>query len=307
MRFLKFNFLYLFLLSLLYNKLFALEENDELVEATDFKVANGKARTPFPDWLKRITGLYQWPGLDPPYIPLDFIDLSKIPDFGPYSLGFCANVPREACSFDCHGCMGHDEIFTCRKLSQTFDDGPTPATLRLLDSLDHETTFFNLGVNIVEHPDIYHRIQDDGHLIGSHTWSHRYLPALSNKEIIAQIEWGIWAMNATGHHIPKWWRPPYGGIDNRVRHITRLFGLQAVVWNHDTLDWKFASGDPSVSLEEILGRVHDWNRDKTGLILEHDSKETTVDIALRVKDIIGEDQLTVAECAGGNDYIREYD
>lgn len=264
-------------------------------------------RAPFPDWLARFTGLSEWPGLDPPYIPLDFINIDEIPNIPIYKQGFCADVPREVCSFDCHGCAAHDDIFTCPKLSQTFDDGPSLATEKLLDNLNCKSTFFTLGINIVQYPHIYQRLKDDNHLIGTHTWSHRYLPELTNEQIIAQIEWGIWAMNSTGNHLPKWWRPPYGGIDNRVRHITRLFGLQAVVWNHDTLDWKFASGDPSITLHDILDVAHAWKNIKTGIILEHDSLETTVDIGLQIRDIIGVDQMTVSECVGGIDYIQEFD
>ena len=34
-------------------------------------------QTPFPEWLTEFTNLTQWPGIDPPYIPLDYINLLK--------------------------------------------------------------------------------------------------------------------------------------------------------------------------------------------------------------------------------------
>ncbi|CAI1595851.1 hypothetical protein SEUBUCD646_0L03560 [Saccharomyces eubayanus] len=263
-------------------------------------------KTPFPEWLTAFTGLKEWPGLDPPYIPLDFINFEDIPDYKLYDQNNCHVNPRDSCSFDCHHCVEHDDIYTCSKLSQTFDDGPSPSTTKLLDHLKHNTTFFNLGINIVQNPDIYHRMQREGHLIGSHTWSHAYLPSISNEKIIAQIEWSIWAMNATGNHTPKWFRPPYGGIDNRVRAITRQFGLQAVLWDHDTFDWSLLLNSTLTTEEEILKNVATWKNSSTGLILEHDSTEKTVDLAIKINELIGNNQSSVSQCVGGIDYIKEY-
>lgn len=266
-------------------------------------------QTPFPKWLTDFTGLTQWPGLDPPYIPLDFIDFDKIPPYEPYTQGHCFANPREACSFDCDQCVEPDDVYTCSKLSQTFDDGPSPATEKLLASLSHKTTFFNLGLNIVNNQDIYHKILEKGHLVGTHTWSHPYLPSLSNERIIAQLEWSIWAMNATGNHTPKWFRPPYGGIDNRVRAISRQFGLQAVLWDFDTFDWQLLNaGDSQTSRTEqdIYEDVMGWKHSNKGLILEHDGAFTTVNVGININNLIGDDQLTVAECVDGSDYIKKY-
>lgn len=267
---------------------------------------NKFAQTPFPKWLKDFTGMDQWPGLDPPYIPLDFIDLSKIEPTFTYSQGQCYKVPRDMCSFDCHQCIQDDDINSCPKLSQTFDDGPSLATSRLLSNLNHKSTFFVLGINVVNYPDIYRRILAEGHLVGSHTWSHKYLPSLSNEEIIAQIEWSIWAMNATGHHYPKWFRPPYGATDKRVRSITRQFGLRNALWNHDTFDWSLMTPNPQKDERTIYSDAREWKRQGGGMILEHDASDKTVDIGIRLSKIIGPDQLTVAQCVNGEKYIKEY-
>ncbi|SCV02623.1 LAME_0H03466g1_1 [Lachancea meyersii CBS 8951] len=270
-------------------------------------VRAGRKQTPFPQWLTDFTGLNEWPGVDPPYIPMDFIDFKEIPDYKRYEQGVCGVNPPESCSFDCDRCLAPDDVYTCRRISQTFDDGPSLATERLLNSLDHKTTFFNLGMNIVNFPDMYHKILDNGHLVGTHTWSHPFMPSLTNEQIIAQLQWSIWAMNATGHHLPKWFRPPYGAIDNRVRSIARMFGLQAVLWDHDTFDWQLLAEDQTARTEEdIYKEVQDWKRSGTGLILEHDGTFRTVQVGVNVDKILGNNQLTVAECVGGIDYIRTF-
>lgn len=264
------------------------------------------AQEPFPKWLADFTGLREWPGVDPPYIPLDFIDFKKISNFPSYSQANCP-VTRDGCSFDCYKCVEPDDVFTCSKLSQTFDDGPSPATPKLLNLLNHKTTFFTLGINVVRFPEIYREVQSKDHLLGSHTYSHKFLPSLTNEEIIAQFEWSIWAMNATGNHLPKWYRPPYGGIDNRVRSIARQFGLQAVLWDYDTFDWKLMSNE--ITESQILTEVTKWKSKSTspaGLILEHDGALSTVNVAVEINKILSDDQLTVSKCVGGIDYIKEF-
>lgn len=280
-----------------------------MVTVVLFLAALTAATVPMPDWLSQFTQLANWPGMDPPYIPLDFIDFSKVPSVPIHQQTECGGM-QGFCSFDCFQCVTSDEVYTCPILLQTFDDGPTPHTLRLLDELNHPTTFFTLGVNVVKYPEIYQRAMNDGHLMASHTWSHKFLPSLTNEEIVAQIEWSIWAMNATGHHLPKWFRPPYGGLDNRVRAILRQFGMQLVLWDFDTFDWKLLS-DPGTGHELVVLddlRAFKQLRGNTGLILQHDHSEPTVLMAIDVnRNVLDPNQMAVNQCVGNPiKYIREY-
>lgn len=264
--------------------------------------------TPFPQWLTDFTGLTAWPDLDPPYIPLDFVNFATLPPVQQHPQGQCAALYRDSCSFDCYNCISFDDVYTCPQLSQTFDDGPSPATVKLLDHINTKSTFFTLGVNVVRYPSIYNDIVSRGHIVGSHTWSHKFLPSLSNEEIVAQIEWSIWAMNATGGHIPKWFRPPYGGVDNRVRSIVRQFGMQSVLWDFDTFDWKLLDLSMSRDERDIYRDVTKFKEShhSRGLILEHDALVRTVNIGIEVNKLVGSNQLTVPQCVGGIDYIKRF-
>ncbi|KAK6197875.1 uncharacterized protein RJT21DRAFT_131559 [Scheffersomyces amazonensis] len=270
----------------------------------------------FPQWLTDFTGLKEWPGMDPPYIPLDFINFGVIPTNIPlHGQGQCEllnNGDLSQCSFDCFNCVSFDDVYTCPKLSQTFDDGPSPFTPKLLNNIKPTTrsTFFTLGVQIIRYPEIYRQTVSKGHVMGSHTWSHKFLPGLSNEQIIAQIEWSIWAMNATSGHLPKWFRPPYGGIDNRVRSIIRQFGMQAVLWDFDTFDWKLLDSSNKHTSKDIVNNLKLF-REKNGgkgLILEHDAVINTVDVGIEINQQIlkNEGQFTVPQCVGGIDYIKKF-
>ncbi|KAI5963470.1 CDA2 [Candida pseudojiufengensis] len=274
-------------------------------------------KLPFPKWLTDFTGLKEWPDLNPPYIPLDFINFNKIEDLPIHKQSQCSNpILRSpiACSFDCFNCVEFDDIYTCPKISQTFDDGPSPHTKKLLNALKQKntkTTLFTLGVNIIRFPEIYKESLAEGHIMGSHTWSHKFLPSLTNQEIIAQIEWSIWAMNATGNHLPKWFRPPYGGIDNRIRSILRQFGMQAVLWDFDTFDWKMLDNSNLRNEKDIYKDVLDFKnlKQSKGIILEHDAILRTVDVGIEIlNNILGDhEQLTIPKCVGGIDYIKTFD
>lgn len=268
---------------------------------------------PFPQWLSDFTGLTEWPGIDPPYIPMDFIDFNRLPE------GLDSWIHREAtcgahlttaevCSFDCANCVAFDDVYSCPKLSQSFDDGPTPFTPQLTGVLRSKQTFFTIGINIVRFPQVYRETADQGHVMGSHTWSHPFLPSLTNEQIVAQLQWSIWAMNATYGHLPKWFRPPYGGVDERVRGIIRQFGMQCALWNYDTMDWGLEANADRTD-EDVVNDVAQYKRfaGGTGLILEHDSVQRTVTVATKIYEELGLDQMTVPQCAGGIEYVRQFD
>ena len=59
----------------------------------------------------------------------------------------------------------------------TFDDGPSPITEQILEILKNENvpaTFFVLGKNAEEFPDLTKKIASEGHIIANHSYSHDY-------------------------------------------------------------------------------------------------------------------------------------
>src|SRR6476620_10282028 len=61
----------------------------------------------------------------------------------------------------------------------TFDDGPwpvnTPAVLAALAAECTKATFFEIGKHASWHPEISKQVAEQGHTIGTHTWSHKDL------------------------------------------------------------------------------------------------------------------------------------
>ncbi len=153
---------------------------------------------------------------------------------------------------------------TPKKIALTFDDGPhrtiTDAILEILQKHQVKATFFVLGENVLENLDVLHRINEQGHEIANHSWSHKNLKGLTKEEISEEINRTNAVIFDAIHTYPKAYRPPYGAIDDHVRSAIEMI---PVLWNVDTLDWQHRT--PAITLEKVKQQVKD-----NGIILMHD-------------------------------------
>jgi peptidoglycan-N-acetylglucosamine deacetylase len=95
----------------------------------------------------------------------------------------------------------------------TFDDGPwlhnTQVVLKALADQCIRATFFPIGKHTTYYPEILREVDEAGHTIGSHTWSHQDLSKKSVDEGEEEIEKGISAVKAAlGHPIAPFFRFP---------------------------------------------------------------------------------------------------
>ena len=78
------------------------------------------------------------------------------------------------------------------KVALTFDDGPsrkyTPKILEGLRERGILATFFLTGKNIEGNEELVSRIQEEGHLIGNHTYNHVCLNQISKIRAKEEIE-----------------------------------------------------------------------------------------------------------------------
>ena len=76
-------------------------------------------------------------------------------------------------------------------IAMTFDDGPHPVyTPRLLDILkarNIKATFFVVGTNTRRYPGIIRRMIAEGHEVGNHTVTHKYLSRISIEQARAEV------------------------------------------------------------------------------------------------------------------------
>ncbi len=160
-------------------------------------------------------------------------------------------------------------------VAMTFDDGPhaqnTPRLLDILKQRGIKATFFVVGQNAAEYPDILKRIVAEGHELANHSYTHPLLASLGESALRDQLDKTHQAvLNATGVSM-KVMRPPYGALNEPQRRWTNAnFGYKIILWDVDPLDWKYR--DASRVENEILGHA------KAGsIILSHDIHKSTVD------------------------------
>ena len=175
----------------------------------------------------------------------------------------------------------------------TFDDGPSEYSLEILDCLlenKSKATFFELGYRMKNKKEITKELYDSGMEIGNHTYSHKYLTRLNDKEALEEINSvSILFNEITGDNI-KLLRAPYGSVNSTVRNLSPF---PIISWNIDTKDWLYK--DPDKSLPIILEHVSDGD-----IILMHDIHEPTIELVKRiVPELIGRgyELVTVSEMA----------
>lgn len=165
-----------------------------------------------------------------------------------------------------------------KKIALTFDDGPHPFyTEQLLDGLKERkvhATFFVTGEHAGLHPDIIRRMQEEGHLIGNHTYSHMQLRPGNREEFKEQlIKTSEIISSITGREV-SYVRPPYGTWDKKIEKELNMF---PVLWTVDPLDW--CSSNASCIADKVLE-----DAEENDIILMHDYYKSSVTAALKVVD-----------------------
>lgn len=188
--------------------------------------------------------------------------------------------------------MNEREDVDTPKIAITFDDGPDPhCTEQLLDGLKErgaKASFFVMGKQAEAYPELIRRMQEEGHLIGNHTYSHIQL-GKNNREIFKEelIKTNEVLRGITGEE-PQYVRPPYGSWDKNFETELTMF---PVLWTIDPMDW--CSSDVDGIVRKVTEKA-----EENAVILMHDEYESTVTAALEIVDILqkqGYEFVTVDE------------
>ncbi len=166
------------------------------------------------------------------------------------------------------------------KIARTVDDGPSSqCTGRLLDGLqkrDVKATFFLIGKNAKENPELVKRLDEEGHLIGNHTYNHVEITRLSDEEAKKELmDTDEVICSITGKHV-EYMRPPFGVWQD---DLEKELNVMPVLWSIDPLDWT------TKNVDEIVNKVV-TKAEENDIILLHDCYDSSVDAALRIVDIL---------------------
>jgi peptidoglycan/xylan/chitin deacetylase (PgdA/CDA1 family) len=160
-------------------------------------------------------------------------------------------------------------------VAMTFDDGPnatlTPKLLDLLAAHHMKATFFVVGQNAADHPEILKRAVREGHEIANHSWSHPNFGKMGDDAVRRELQKTDDAIKAAIGTRPTLMRPPYGSITARQKNwINESFGYRIILWDVDPLDWKRPG--PSVVTHRIVNEARPGS-----IILAHDIHPPTIE------------------------------
>ena len=171
-----------------------------------------------------------------------------------------------------------------KRVFLTFDDGPsktvTPLILDLLKKEEVKATFFILGNNAKNNPDILKREFDEGHYVANHGYSHKYSEIYSSPEATLNeynaTEQAIKDALGNQSYSSRLFRFPGGSnggyYDNAKQNSKALLYENGVVH----LDWNCLSEDAAGAhtKEDLMQNVINTMGDKeTVVILMHDSSD----------------------------------
>jgi len=172
-------------------------------------------------------------------------------------------------------------------IALTFDDGPsliTPKLCELLKKYNVKATFFVLGENVRRYPENLKRIKNDGHLIGSHTYSHKNFYKISKgnlrDEIVSEIKKTEDEIYKVVGIKPNILRYPYG--------YNRSLGIEiAKELGYDVYNWTFGYDWNNIDIEK-LAQMYIENIKPGAILLLHDTPKRKGKVLELTKRIIEE-------------------
>ena len=160
-----------------------------------------------------------------------------------------------------------------RVLALTFDDGPHPTTtpklLQILKDENTVATFFVVGFMAEEHPELVWEINQNGHTVANHSYSHATLSRMTAHEVMTEYR----ATNAVIKKItgvePRYCRPPGGKFNIGVLRVSAQLGLTTTLWTNDPAD--YATSNPEILYTKLMSRLAPGC-----IVMLHDGPQSTI-------------------------------
>lgn len=176
-----------------------------------------------------------------------------------------------------------------RQVALTFDDGPDPATtpsiLAILKKHCIKATYFLVGIYAEKRPDLVRAIAAQGHIIGTHSYTHPNLRRLSTSRAHREIRKGFEAAQAALASAPPEDRARlapffrFPGLNDK-KSLIRWLGERNVA----TISCDFGADDwKHISADQVYQRaLRNINSRGQGIIILHDTKPHTADMLERL-------------------------
>lgn len=167
-----------------------------------------------------------------------------------------------------------------KKIYLTFDAGyENGNTEKILDALkenDVKAAFFLVGNYMETCPEIVKRMVEEGHIVGNHTYHHKDMSTLTEKDSFMNelTELEDLYKEITGADMPKYYRPPQGKYSEEQLQWAKEAGYKTCFWSLAYVDWD-QKKQPSreEAMEKLTKRIHPG-----AIVLLHSTSSTNGEI-----------------------------
>lgn len=150
----------------------------------------------------------------------------------------------------------------------TFDDGPdpvhTPAILDALAAAGARATFFVVGEQAEQHPELVRRMLDEGHEVAHHTHTHPHVGDIAPEVLAAEFTTAHATLTSLGAQ-PLWYRPPRKELSFEQKRLAREYGMKVALWTRTFERACFASAHQMSST--LIGETQPGD-----ILLAHDGR-----------------------------------
>ena len=173
--------------------------------------------------------------------------------------------------------LGNEEE---KKIYLTFDAGfENGNTEKILDALKEnnvKAAFFLVGNYLETSSEIVKRMEDEGHIVGNHTYHHRDMATLTTREAflkeltdLEELYQGI-----IGSEMPKFYRPPQGKYSEEQLQWAKEQGYKTCFWSLAYVDWdEKKQPTKEQAMEKLTKRIHPG-----AIVLLHSTSSTNGEI-----------------------------
>lgn len=179
-----------------------------------------------------------------------------------------------------------------------------PDILDTLDKYNAKATFFIVGLWAEKYPDMVKLIDERGHTIANHGYSHAHMAQIPEAKVIEEIERCTEVLEKITGKRTDLFRAPYGEYNAETVKTAKKLGYYTIQWDVDSLDWK-----KSMSKDDIFKRV--TQRVNYGsIILFHNDTTHTAEILPSILEYLtnnGYECVSVSDLIFKEDYKIRYD
>ena len=157
-----------------------------------------------------------------------------------------------------------------------YENGNTAPILDALKKHNTPATFFVVGTFVKENPDLVRRMNEEGHIVGNHTYSHPDMSKIADKESfqneLKQVE-DLYEQTV-GSPMTHFYRPPQGKYSTSNLAIAKELGYKTFFWSLAYVDW-YQDNQPTKdeAFDKLLKRIHPG-----AIVLLHSTSSTNAQI-----------------------------